>query len=67
VTVRTEHPKILNPMIVVNAVDVVDLDGQRAPPPFAQATPIATIYDYTSPKQVALDRDPRLGVGKGLS
>jgi ribosomal protein L32E len=56
VTVRAEHPKIFQPVIVANAVDVVDLDGQRSAPPFAQAAPIATVYDYTSPEQVALYR-----------
>jgi hypothetical protein len=32
-TVRTEHPKIFKTMIVIDAVAVVDLDGEGLPPP----------------------------------
>ncbi len=69
VTVRAEHSEILDSMIVANAVDVVDLDGQRTAPPFTQAAPVATVFDYTSLEQVSLNclPAPRLGhrLGKG--
>jgi len=56
VAVRAEHTEIFDPMIVLEAIDVVDLYGQRMAPPFTEATQVATIRDYTSPKQMALDR-----------
>jgi hypothetical protein len=44
VTVRAEHPKILDPVIISDAVDVIDLNGDGLTPPFVDATPAATIF-----------------------
>ena len=57
-TVRAEHPEILNPVVVTDPVDVVDLNGEGFAPPFAYAAPVATIPEYTSLQQVALHGRP---------
>ncbi len=57
VTIRAEHPKIFQPMVIVNTVDVVDLDGEGLSPPFRQSTPIAPVLEETGGKQSPLDVD----------
>jgi hypothetical protein len=60
-TVWTEHPQILDPVVITYAVDVVDLNGNGLAPPFINAAYRATIHKYTSSDQVALDdRSARL-------
>ncbi len=53
--VRAEHPKILDPVVITDTVDVVDLDREWFAPPFVDSTQRATIHKYTSLDQAALD------------
>jgi hypothetical protein len=54
-TVRAEHPKILDPIIIPNTVDMVDLNRERLAPPFVNSAQRAPIDKYTSPDQAVLD------------
>jgi len=53
-TVRAEHPEVLQAVVVPDAVAVVDLDGEWLPPPVGDAASAATIFKYTSLEQAAL-------------
>jgi hypothetical protein len=59
VTVRTEHPEILEPIVVLDAVDVVELNAEVSSSPFCQSTVLAPIFKYTSPDQAVLDMGSR--------
>jgi hypothetical protein len=55
VTVRAEHPKILDPVVIANTVDMVDLNREWFAPPFVDSAQRAAIHQYTSLDQAALD------------
>jgi hypothetical protein len=55
VTVRAQHPKVLQAVIVRDTVAVIELDGQGLPPPLGQAALVADVFEYTSLKQAPFD------------
>jgi hypothetical protein len=57
-TVRAEHPKILDPVVIANIVDMVDLNREWFAPPFVNPAQRAPVCKYTSLDQVALDDRP---------
>ena len=44
VAIRAQHAKIFEPVVVPDSVDVVDLDGERFPPPVRNSALDATVY-----------------------
>jgi hypothetical protein len=54
-TVWTEHPKIFDPIVIPDSIDVVDLNADGVPPPLRYPTRPATIFKYTSLEQVPLN------------
>jgi hypothetical protein len=54
-TVRAKHPKIFYPMVITDPIDVVDLNADGLTPPLRYPTQAATIFKYTSLKQVPLN------------
>jgi hypothetical protein len=45
VAIGTEHPKVLQPVVVPDAVDVVDMDAERSASPFTKAAFLAAIFE----------------------
>jgi hypothetical protein len=45
VAVRAKHSKVLEPIVVLDAVDVVDVDAKRLSTPLAQPTFGASIFE----------------------
>lgn len=66
VAVRAEHPEIFQPVVVPNAVSMIDLDGQGLPPPAVQAAFIADVPEYTSLDQAPFDGAPVAAPGQDL-
>ena len=51
VAVWAEHAKVLKPMVISHAVDVVDVNIQRAPPPLADTAFLASICEDSRGEQ----------------
>jgi hypothetical protein len=41
--IGAQHPEVVKPMVVVHAVAIVDLNGERASPPFGETAFFASI------------------------
>jgi hypothetical protein len=54
VTVWTEHPKILYPIVISDPIDVVDLNAEGLTPPVRYPTRATAISKYTSLEQIPL-------------
>jgi hypothetical protein len=55
-TVWAEHAKVLQAVVIVHAIAVIDLNCERASPPFSEAAFLARVLQQTGREQAALDR-----------
>jgi hypothetical protein len=64
--VGTEHPKILQPVVVRDAVDMVDVHRERLPPPLAEPTLLATVFKESRMEQAFFDMGAAAGTHEEL-
>ena len=44
VAVRAKHPEVLEPMVVLDTIDVIDVSHERLPAPFGETAFLAAIF-----------------------